>query len=79
MAKEKSRNFTFLLYPDGEGFPKDWEERLEKIGVPIGNISKEIEKLKKELEHLHSTAERELSSLETKVRKFHEKADGKTS
>ena len=35
MAKEKSRNFTFLLYPDGEGFPKDWEERLEKIGVPI--------------------------------------------
>ena len=35
MAKEKSRNFTFLLYPDGEGFPKDWEKRLEKIGVPI--------------------------------------------
>lgn len=35
MAKEKSRNFTFLLYPDGEGFPRDWEERLEKIGVPI--------------------------------------------
>lgn len=35
MAKEKSRNFTFLLYPDGEGFPNDWEERLEKIGVPI--------------------------------------------
>ena len=35
MAKEKSRNFTFLLYPDGEGFPSDWEERLEKIGVPI--------------------------------------------
>ena len=30
MAKEKSRNFTFLLYPDGEGFPSDWEERLEK-------------------------------------------------
>ncbi|MBZ4298672.1 replication protein, partial [Streptococcus pneumoniae] len=30
-----SRNFTFLLYPDGEGFPNDWEERLEKIGVPI--------------------------------------------
>ena len=35
MAKEKSRNFTFLLYPDGEGFPSDWDERLEKIGVPI--------------------------------------------
>jgi hypothetical protein len=35
MAKEKSRYFTFLLYPDGEGFPKDWEQRLEKIGVPI--------------------------------------------
>lgn len=35
MAKEKSRYFTFLLYPDGEGFPSDWEERLEKIGVPI--------------------------------------------
>lgn len=35
MVKEKSRNFTFLLYPDGEGFPNDWEERLEKIGVPI--------------------------------------------
>ena len=29
MGKEKSRNFTFLLYPDGEGFPDDWEERLE--------------------------------------------------
>lgn len=35
MAKEKSRNFTFLLYPDGDGFPEDWIERLEKIGVPI--------------------------------------------
>lgn len=35
MAKEKSRNFTFLMYPDGEGFPDDWEIRLEKIGVPI--------------------------------------------
>lgn len=35
MAKEKSRNFTFLLYPDGEGLPSDWVERLEKIGVPI--------------------------------------------
>lgn len=35
MAKEKARNFTFLLYPDGEGFPSDWVERLEKIGVPI--------------------------------------------
>lgn len=35
MAKEKSRFFTFLLYPDGEGFPTDWEDRLEKIGVPI--------------------------------------------
>lgn len=35
MVKEKSRNFTFLLYPDGEGFPEDWEFRLEKIGVPM--------------------------------------------
>ena len=35
MSKEKSRYFTFLLYPDGEGFPSDWEDRLEKIGVPI--------------------------------------------
>ncbi|HBI9190391.1 TPA: replication protein [Staphylococcus aureus] len=35
MTREKSRYFTFLLYPDGEGFPHDWEERLEKIGVPI--------------------------------------------
>lgn len=35
MAKEKSRFFTFLLYPDGEGFPTDWEDRLERIGVPI--------------------------------------------
>ena len=33
MGKEKSRNFTFLLYPDGEGFPDDWEERLEKISA----------------------------------------------
>lgn len=31
MTREKSRHFTFLLYPDGEGFPHDWEERLEKI------------------------------------------------
>lgn len=35
MAKEKSRFFTFLLYPDGEGFPSDWEMRLELIGQPI--------------------------------------------
>ncbi|WP_277295068.1 Rep family protein [Streptococcus hyointestinalis] len=35
MSEEKSRNFTFLLYPDGDGFPSDWEDRLEKIGVPI--------------------------------------------
>ena len=35
MAEEKSRNFTFLLYPDGDGFTSDWEDRLEKIGVPI--------------------------------------------
>lgn len=24
-----------MLYPDGDGFPEDWIERLEKIGVPI--------------------------------------------
>lgn len=35
MAKEKSRFFTFLMYPDADGFPDDWEERLERIGVPI--------------------------------------------
>lgn len=35
MAKEKDRFFTFLLYPDGEGFPQDWEMRLEMIGQPI--------------------------------------------
>lgn len=35
MGKEKSRYFTFLMYPTAEGFPSDWEERLEKIGVPI--------------------------------------------
>lgn len=35
MAKEKSRYFTFLLYPSGEGFPSDWADRLETIGVPI--------------------------------------------
>ena len=35
MVKEKSRYFTFLLYPDGEGFPIDWKDRLEKLGLPI--------------------------------------------
>lgn len=35
MAKEKSRFFAFLLYPSAEGFPADWEDRLERIGVPI--------------------------------------------
>lgn len=33
MAKEKSRYFTFLLYP--ESIPNDWEIRLELLGVPI--------------------------------------------
>lgn len=33
MAKDKARYFTFLLYP--ESIPKDWEMRLEAIGVPI--------------------------------------------
>lgn len=33
MAKEKSRYFTFLLYPDS--LPEDWEMKLESIGVPI--------------------------------------------
>lgn len=33
MAKEKSRYFTFLLYPDS--IPVDWEMKLEAIGVPI--------------------------------------------
>ena len=33
MAKEKSRNFTFLLYP--ESLPKDWKIKLESLDVPI--------------------------------------------
>lgn len=31
--KEKSRYFTFLLYP--ESIPEDWELKLELLGVPI--------------------------------------------
>ncbi|KAA8698767.1 Replication protein [Lactococcus lactis subsp. lactis] len=33
MAKEKSRYFTFLLYP--ESIPLDWEMKLELLGVPM--------------------------------------------
>lgn len=33
MTKEKSRYFTFLLYP--ESIPEDWEMKLESIGVPM--------------------------------------------
>lgn len=33
MSKDKSRYFTFLLYPDS--IPEDWEMKLESIGVPI--------------------------------------------
>lgn len=33
MSKEKSRYFTFLLYP--ESIPEDWELRLELLGQPI--------------------------------------------
>ena len=33
MAKEKSRYFTFLLYP--ESIPSDWEMKLELLGIPI--------------------------------------------
>lgn len=33
MAKEKSRYFTFLIYP--ESVPEDWKERLELLDVPI--------------------------------------------
>lgn len=33
MTKEKSRYFTFLLYP--ESIPNDWELKLETLGVPI--------------------------------------------
>lgn len=33
MAKEKSRYFTFLLYP--ESIPEDWLLKLELIGVPM--------------------------------------------
>ena len=52
MAKEKSRNFTFLMYPDGEGFPDDWEIRLEKIGVPIA-ISPLHDKDKAKADRVH--------------------------
>lgn len=34
MAKEKSR-FSRFVIPRREGFPTDWEDRLERIGVPI--------------------------------------------
>lgn len=33
MAKEKSRYFTFLLYP--ESIPEDWEMKLELLSVPM--------------------------------------------
>ncbi|EKM1871767.1 MULTISPECIES: replication protein [Bacilli] len=33
MAKDKSRYFTFLLYP--ESIPSDWEIKLELLGVPM--------------------------------------------
>ncbi|WP_044775585.1 Rep family protein, partial [Streptococcus suis] len=33
MAKEKSRYFTFLLYP--ESIPTDWQLQLELLGIPI--------------------------------------------
>lgn len=33
MTKEKSRYFTFLLYP--ESIPSDWEMKLELLGVPM--------------------------------------------
>lgn len=33
MSKEKSRYFTFLLYP--ESIPEDWEMKLESLGLPI--------------------------------------------
>ena|SRR5699024_2551739 len=33
MAKDKSRYFTFLLYP--ESIPEDWEMKLELLGLPI--------------------------------------------
>lgn len=33
MADEKSRYFTFLLYP--ESIPNDWELKLELLGIPM--------------------------------------------
>lgn len=33
MAKDKSRYFTFLLYP--ESIPENWEIKLESIGLPL--------------------------------------------
>jgi len=43
--KEKSRYFTFLLYP--ESIPNDWELRLETLGFPIA-ISPLYDRDKKE-------------------------------
>ena len=44
-TKEKSRYFTFLLYP--ESIPEDWELKLEMLGLPIA-ISPIHDKDKKE-------------------------------
>lgn len=33
MAKAKARNFAFILYP--ESLPKDWEEKLETLDIPM--------------------------------------------
>ena len=35
MAKEKSRFFTFFNVSRRRWLSEDWEERLERIGVPI--------------------------------------------
>lgn len=33
IKKTKARNFTFIIYP--ESIPDDWQECLEKLGVPM--------------------------------------------
>lgn len=33
MGKPKSRNFTFLVYPDSA--PEDWQSRLRDMGIPM--------------------------------------------
>lgn len=77
MAKEKSRYFIFLLYP--ESIPNDWELQLETLGVPIAvsplhdkDLSKvDGEKYKKPHYHVIYVAKNPVTaeSVRNKVRK----------